>query len=100
MLLLAILIQVTTTSCRPVLGEVQCTSRTAPSGPIQYPTTAVDGQAMANLGSALRYRKQNGRRKKVGKLVAAGKCDEATAFALNKGELELADYVRAYCRKP
>lgn len=35
----------------------------------------------------------------AGRLIAAGKCDEAEAMALNAGDLTLAQQVKVYCSK-
>ncbi len=98
MLILAVLLQVSTT-CQTNFGITTCQSQQAPRSvqPNIYPQTQIDSSAMANLGSAMRARKDRGRRKKVGKMIAAGDCNGAVNFALEKGELELAQYARATC---
>lgn len=97
MLLIALLLQATT--CTATGNVTRCVPDPVilPPPPVRYDAPQIDGQAMRNLGVAMRARKARGRAKKVGQMLANGQCQEAVQFALEKGELGLADYARSYC---
>jgi len=99
MLFLTILLQAST--CTTIGQTTRCTSApAAPAGPITYDTgSGLDGDALQSLGANIRAKKARGRQKKVGKMIAAGDCQGAVAYALDKGDLALADYARSYCSR-
>ena len=94
MLILALAMQTTVTTCQPVLGATQCTSRS--NGPIDY------GAQMPKLQMPIITRggggyKPSKRARKAGRMIAAGQCKEAEAYALGEGDFTLASQVRVEC---
>lgn len=101
-LALALLQAETQTDCTRMGNTVQCKSTT--TQPLDYGTILRNSRD-ASPGyqrpdpSVLDAARDRNNRRYVGKLVNAGKCDEAVSFALKQGDLDLASEVKAYCAK-
>jgi hypothetical protein len=65
-------------------------------GPVQYPSP----QADVRMPVVVRHKTSGPSKleKRVGKLMAKGKCDEARSMALEGGAIDLAARVREDCR--
>lgn len=102
--------QTTTTKCAPVYGgSVSCTSTATPSLAELFSESAraraaTDAKRAESLDARTtaveRFaaeQKAEKKAKQVGKLIAAGECDEARSVALQDGELDLAVKVQSLC---
>ena len=88
-------------------GMIHCTDDAAPT-PVTPPATVAppvqtgpgyvspNGNGPGVIGLFLDL-KQAARRKKAAQLIADGKCDEARAYALRAGDLNLAQQVSNVC---
>jgi len=100
MIFLALLLQ--STSCTTYGNMTNCQTQgglNLPPPVMQTDSGGLDGDALQSLAANVRTKKARGRQKKVGKLIAAGDCQGAVAYALDKGDLPLADYARSYCAR-
>lgn len=79
-----------TTTCNAVGPHLNCRSE---------PDSASNARDWANLGDAIRARGERKVQRDVGRLIAEGNCEGATALALRKGKLELAQYVQNICAR-
>jgi hypothetical protein len=93
-LVISLIFQQTTTNCTTMGAATRCTSQPTITAPIDYGAT----QPSINVPIIARRDRSSGHAKKVGKLIAEGKCGEAEAYALKKGRIELAEQARRYCR--
>lgn len=102
MLELLIALQVTTTTCRPdYIGGYRCTTNVPQQAPRVEMRRDPDSDSGIVLGTAIRDlidgTGERRVRSRVGKMLAAGDCDGALKYALEKGHLELAEQVAALC---
>jgi len=97
--------QSATTTCQTHSGITTCDTRDTGIQPSVPPTdyssrmAQIDTSGLDTLAANVRANKGRKARKKVGKLIAAGQCDEAVSVALNAGDLSLASQARSFCRR-
>lgn len=101
---IALLVQSSTTTCQTILGITTCNSRAMAgqtTAPIDYSSKTVqpDFTPLRAFSRGPRTPKPPKIYKKVGKLLAAGRCDEAQSMALKEGEFDLATRVQSACER-
>jgi len=89
-----------TTNCTPdAVGGANCTTITTPDMS-QEPAEADRGHcALCNLISIFQGDAKKRHARAVGKMLAEGNCVGAEQYALEKGDLDLADKVKDFCDK-
>jgi hypothetical protein len=95
------LAQTTDTECRQIGNQTHCESRRTTDIWRQHQQPVVDpgedeAQELENKKMKLAIEAAE-LPKRVGRLIAAGKCDRAQSLALEGGDLDLAEKARAYC---
>lgn len=94
MILLLLAWQLSSTNCMPTAnGGQTCTTMTTPDMSQTSPRRS-SGCALCNLISDLDKKRHE---RAVGKMLANGDCAGAEQYALQKGDLDLADRVKGYC---
>ena len=93
--------QTTTTQCHNYFGTLSCESQTLE--PPAYPSrsgfnSAMDSYERLQQQSAIERAQQT--RRRVGGLIAQGRCDDARTVALRAGDLDLAQQVAQACTPP
>lgn len=98
-LVVALMLQSSVTECRPFLNSVRCETTGGSTGPTDYGRLQArpDYSGFAALGASIRAKKARARTRKVGKLLAEGRCDDAVAAALDDGNIDLAREARSFC---
>jgi len=97
MLFLLVAAQLTSTNCIPMgNGAVSCTTMSTPDMS-QTTQQSSGGCGLCNLMSVLDSTTEKRHKKAVGSMLAKGDCVGAERYALQKGDLDLADRVRSYC---
>lgn len=97
-----LLLQVT--DCTTNGNRTQCRTQPQiqqqPVGPNDYSggTHQSYGNAGQGLGAAFRARKARRAQKKIGTMIAEGRCAEARQEALKSGDLDMAERVQGLCR--
>jgi hypothetical protein len=91
-------LQLTSTNCIPTgNGTVQCTTMTTPDMSQDSGKSAGGHCGLCNLISIFDGDAKKRHAKAVGKMLSKGDCAGAEKYALEKGDLDLADRVREYC---
>jgi hypothetical protein len=98
MIALLIALQISSTHCHPdYIGGFRCSTNTPPPMTVQpLPQTRYADQDWYGAFKARRDRK---RAEAVGKLLAKGDCAGAEKYALERGDIDLANQVKAYCNR-
>jgi hypothetical protein len=102
MLVLLFAAQLSSTNCIPdYTGGMMCTTLSTPQMHVpdmsQEPARSSSGCGLCNLISILDGSAKKRHEKAVGKMLAKGDCEGAERYALQKGELDLAEQAKAYC---
>lgn len=99
MIALLIALQISSTHCHPdYIGGFRCSTNTPP--PLVMPPRAEPVQTVDTDWSAIFEKAAKNRHKKaVGKMLAKGDCAGAEKYALERGDIDLANQVKAYCNR-
>ena len=98
MIILLIALQLTSTNCVPdVMGGAHCTTLSTPDVSQTTPSSEGNHCSLCNLISIFEGDANKRHARAVGKMLAKGDCSGAEKYALEKGDLDLADRVKAYC---
>lgn len=107
MIILLIAWQLTSTNCIPdYTGGMNCTTiSTPPPQSLPQPPALIQAPpipesnhcALCNIISIFEGDANKRHAKAVGNMLAKGDCSRAEKYALENGDLDLADRVRAYC---
>lgn len=101
LLTLFLLFQTSTTTCKPFLNEVVCETTQQPRVEwerLQSPSKPIVITPPPPQTPTTWYKREpETLAQQVGKLVSAGDCEGATKLALEGGDFDLVEKVKAYC---